>query len=262
MTETEKALRDALRARGEAYPVSPDAWARVQSRAAARRARRRAVRIAAVPVAAAAAAIGIAASFLAPGLFTGDDARPRAAAAAATAEPGDAQVAETLPRLCARDRPVRERLGLLPRAGALPTFGGGGWLVAVGDGAGGVRLVAVTVVEGRLVCRANTAAPGGGRRFVDYGGERGRGEVSWTGVTAPGAAAFEARYRDGTRMRFACGGETAGCVRRATVEGRVTVFTTKPRMYTPPKAGAPVHGEFTVLDTEGKVLERLPFSTE
>ncbi|WUI03006.1 hypothetical protein OHR68_14725 [Spirillospora sp. NBC_00431] len=258
MTETEKALRAALRARGESYPVSPDAWSRVRERAAARRARRRRT----VPAVAAAATAGVAAAVLAPALLGGggDDARPPAAVAATPREVTDQHVAEVFPRLCDRGLPAHERRRLLPPAGALPTFNGG-WIVAVGDGTGGLRLIGVMGVEGRLSCRPFAAAPDGGRTFIAYGGERGRGEVSWTGVTAPEAAAFEARYEDGTRLRFACGGETAGCVRRATVKGRLMVFTTKPRMYTPPKAGAPLHGTFTVFDAEGKVLERRPFST-
>ncbi|TDB89894.1 hypothetical protein E1264_06695 [Actinomadura sp. KC216] len=256
MTVTEKALRDALHAEGTSYAVSPDAWARVQARAAARRARRRR----AVPVAAAAVTAGIAAAALVPGLAAGGDARPTVAVAPVPSGPGDKQVAQIVPRLCAGDRPARENANLLARAGALPVPGGGGWLVAIGDGTGGLRFLRVTGGGGRLDCRAYAASRTGTRTYASYAGARGRGEVSWTGVTSAAAVAFEVRYADGTRLRFACDGDTAGCARRATAKGWVTVFTTRPRRYTPPEPGAPVHGVVTVLGAGGKVLERLPFS--
>ena len=61
MTEIEKLLREALSAQGESYETSPDAWARVQERAARprRAGRRRAVPVLAAAVACTAVAMDV-----------------------------------------------------------------------------------------------------------------------------------------------------------------------------------------------------------
>ncbi|TDD64623.1 hypothetical protein, partial [Actinomadura rubrisoli] len=243
MTEIEQALREALRAQGGSYEVSPDAWERVRERGRAkrRRTRRRAVPVMVAAVACTAAAIVLPGHLLdgggaSRGPRTGPAERPPAGAMGPSRPAiGGAEDPAMLRRLCG-GAPREERARLLAGLRAL-RFPSGGWLVAMGDGRGNLAFKGVMEIDGRVVCRPYVRSVAlGAPSYVEYGGERGAGEVSWLGFTAKRAVSFDIAYSDGTRMRFACGAtgaSKANCVQRATDKGPITLFATGTRFYRP-----------------------------
>ncbi|WP_242911169.1 hypothetical protein [Actinomadura terrae] len=275
--DVERALREALRAQGESYTVSPDAWERVRERADRRGYRGRGRRRLAGPVLAASAvactavAITLVPSHLPGG---GSDREHRAgplAQGSGSQPPPSAiltprEVAKTLATLCAGATPPQGRALALRQVGALRDPGDPGrWFVPMEEASGNIQIQALSKAGRRTICRAYTrVAPRGWNSFVGYSGERGAGEASWVGFAKAPVASFEAVYTDGTRMRFACGARGQGGANcgRATVgrRGAVTIFATAPRMYRPRREGERITGVLTLLNSEGKVVGRHPFA--
>ncbi|WP_433338113.1 hypothetical protein [Spirillospora sp. CA-294931] len=254
----ERELREAMESKAATYPVDPSAWARVQARAARHRRRRRLI----VPVAALAiGAGGAVAVAVVPGLAPDEPTRLAGPTApgedtAPSEGSGLSESGDALSRLraCAR-------LHGTPAPKAVQSTGGAPWMVAarVGRHAG---FSWVWQSDQRTACRGYTSTVAFSRAgAVEYHGEKGYGQVFWTGTADSRAVRFEARFTDGTRLRFGCDRMWL-CDGTISPDGTTMAFATRPFTHRPKsRPGARVAGEFIAYDKDGKALGSARFST-
>ncbi|HEU5030116.1 MAG TPA: hypothetical protein VFV01_34760 [Spirillospora sp.] len=269
MTEIEDVLRDVLRARAEAFPAAPDAWALVRERAAARRRRRRLL----VPAAAGAATVAAAAAALVPGMVM--DGRAPRTGPAATAAPsyppiGSPEQAGRLAQICHGGFDSRNAAPVLEKVGALRIPGWDRWLIPTATG-GQVKLDIIRLDAGRTRCMTVEAAGRtGARRIPNFVlGQapslfeaRAEEPVSWIGYSTDAVGGFQLLRPGGGWKRVTCttGGEVV-CVRLPSASGTALVFATRPTAYPSPGPGLRIGRGLRILGPTGRVLKGRPYGS-